>query len=172
MTSNFKKMQAKGAALIAGALLLGHAAFGDSASAQNRDGQFSWSAELVSFDASNRTVTLKSRLDVHADVEILDELSEGDEITLTWTGISWGAGISGVSRGAASEASERLTMPAEFVRTEMDGDYIVYRLPVPQASVGELRELEAGAWVTGTSARNAEDLDGAVNALRPYNAVS
>jgi len=155
------------------ALLLVHAIAAPTAAAESADAAepFTWSAELVSFDASSNTVTLKSYLDTRVDRAALETLSEGDLVTIGWTGLNWGAGIAGVTKGSADELDTHLRMPAEFVRTEMDGQYLVYRVPVPEDAGSRLETLEPGAWVTGTSPRDAASLDEAVISVRGYNDV-
>ncbi len=155
------------------ALWLAHAVVMQAAAAESPGGAepFTWSAELLSFDASSNTVTLKSYLDTRVDRAALESLSEGDVVTIGWTGLNWGAGIAGVTKGSAAELDTHLRMPAEFVRTEMDGRYLVYRVPVPEDAKARLEALDPGSWVTATSPRDAAALDEAVTAIRAYNDV-
>jgi|SRR5690606_8764710 len=155
------------------ALLLVHAIVAPTVATEsgNKAEPFTWSAELVSFDASSNTVTLKSYLDTRVDRAALADLSEGDLVTIGWTGLNWGAGIAGVAKGVDAELDTHLRMPAEFVRTEMDEQYLVYRLPLPEGAGSRLEGLEPGSWVTATSPRDAKSLDEAVTAIRAYNDV-
>lgn len=162
-------------AAIVGVLVLVHAAqtqpaFAQSSADESR--QYQWSAELVSFDANAGTATLKARMDARADRSVLKELSEGDRITITWTGITWGAGIAAISKGDAAGSDDKLALPAEFVRTEMDDIYLVFRVPVPQGAASKLSALKSGDWVTATTPRDATRLEQAVSGIRPYNDVS
>ncbi|MFO7285265.1 MAG: hypothetical protein LOD94_13130 [Gammaproteobacteria bacterium] len=159
---------------IAAVLLLVHAIVLAPQAAAETDGKaepFTWSAELVSFDASSSKITLKSYLDTRVDRAALEALSEGDLVTIGWTGLNWGAGIAAVAKGAGAKLDTSLNMPAEFVRTEMDGQYLVYRLPLPREAAERIRTLEPGAWVTATSPRDAESLDAVITKIRPYNDV-
>lgn len=162
---------------IVGVLLLVHAAclqtaLAQAPNAQNQN-QYEWSAELVSFDQGSGMATLKARMDARADTSILGELSEGDRITITWTGLTWGAGIADISRqGSSSQSTGRLDMPAEFVGTEMDETYLLFRVPVPQSSASSLQGLASGEWVTATTPHSASRLNQAVSEIRPYNDVS
>jgi hypothetical protein len=140
---------------------------------------YTWSAELVSFDPSSRMITVKSHIDGASAIEGLDELKQGDPITLTWVGLTWGAGIRGVTRGheastatGASTDTDALMLPAEFVGTEMDDQYITYRLPIPADAAAKIQALKAGDWVTATSPRHPADTKSAVVAIRGYNDVS
>lgn len=167
-----------GLALTAAAFLL-TATLGQAwaATDQKSAGTYTWSAELVSFDPSTRMITVKSHVDGASAIEGLDELKQGDPITLTWVGLTWGAGIRGVTRGheasaATGASTDALTLPAEFVSTEMDDQYITYRLPIPADASGKIQALKAGDWVTATSPRHPSDPKSAVLAIRGYNDVS
>jgi hypothetical protein len=163
-----------GPALAAAAFIiaasLGQSAF--AANDQKPNDTYTWSAELVSFDPGSRMITLKSHVDGAAAVEGLDQLKDGDPITLTWVGLSWGAGIRGVARGHESSAqSDALILPAEFVGTELDDQYVTYRLPIPASAVSKIQALKPGDWVTATSPRHSSDPSAAVMAIRGYNDV-
>ena len=176
MASNLAMMKDKLFSLfVVGVLVLVHAAFSHTAFAQGSADAaeaYEWSAELVAFDTGSGKATLKARMDTRADRSILAELSEGDAITITWTGITWGAGIAAVERAGSTSSADRLDMPAEFVGTEMDDTYLVFRVPVPQASASKIQALDAGAWVTAKTAHDASRLEQAVSEIRPYNEVS
>lgn len=176
MASNLAKMKDKLLSVfVVGVLLLVHAAHLQTAFAQDSSDAangYEWSAELVAFDTGSGKATLKARMDTRADRSILAELSEGDAITITWTGITWGAGIAAVERGGSASSADRLDMPAEFVGTDMDDMYLVFRVPVPQASASKIQALDPGAWVTATTSHDASRLDQAVSRIRPYNEVS
>lgn len=177
MASNLAMMKDKLLKVsIVGVLLLVHATQPQSAFAQHAateaKSSYEWSAELVSFDRDSATATLKARLDARADRAILGELSEGDAITITWTGLTWGAGIGSISREGSSESTGKLDMPAQFVGTEMDEMYVVFRVPVPQGAASTLEALEPGTWVTATTPHDATELDRAVSSIRSYNDVS
>jgi hypothetical protein len=176
MKNEHEKMQnAAGAALVAAALLLVNAAFAQGALAaepQKADQSYTWSAEIVSFNAASRMLTLKSHIDSATDIKLLDDLMEGEPITLTWTGLTWGAGIRDITRGHQSSApADALILPAEFVGTELNDNYVIYRLPIPSASVGKIQALKPGDWVTATSPRHASDPNQAVLEIRGYNDI-
>lgn len=162
MASNLAKMKDKLIGLsIVGVLLLVHAAYSQEAYAQgsaDSGNQYEWSAELVSFDQSSGIATLKARMDARADRSVLAELSEGDEITITWTGLTWGAGIAAVSRGSSADSKGRLHMPAEFVGSEMDDIYLVFRVPVPQGSRAKVEALKPGVRTSPAAGTAASSL--------------
>jgi hypothetical protein len=161
-----------GPALTAAAFLL-VATLGQSAlaaSEQKPSDSYTWSAELVSLDPSSRMITLKSHVDGASAIEGLDQLKEGDPVTLTWVGLTWGAGIRGVTRGHETPAQgDALILPAQFVGTELNDQYITYRLPIPADSVSKIQALKAGDWVTATSSRHSSDPKSAVLSIRGYN---
>ncbi len=151
--------------LIGGAWVQGALAAGD----QKAHADFRWSAELVSFDSGSNMLTLKSRMETYADRKALDRFSKGQAVTLTWTGMTWGAGIRAVApRGQAVASPEALTLPAEFVGTELDDAYVVYRVAVPAGSAAHIAGLKPGDWVTGVSPRHASDPHAAVVDVRPF----
>ncbi len=158
------------ALLVVGAMLTRPAPAADSPKIAQ---QFSWSAELVSFDKASRMLTLKSRIEDAAEVKGLDHLEKGDAVTLTWTGRSWGAGVRDITQGHERSApAETLILPAEFVGTELDDRYVVYRLPIPAAAVAKIAALKPGQWVTAMSPRQSMDPQKAITQIHAYNEVS
>ena len=132
---------------------------------------YTWSAELVALDESAGTAVVRSRTVNHANLEALAELPDGDRVTITWSGLTWGSGIRSITRGTASEA-DRFNLPAEFVSSEMDGQYVTFRVPVPEEALAKISSVEPGAWVTLTSPHRPAGWDEAVVDARPYNDVS
>jgi hypothetical protein len=138
----------------------------------NETGQdnYEWSAELVSYDEATNTAVVKARVESYAEIEGLDEFSDGDRLILTWTGRSWAAGIRGLARDPELTQST-LSLPVEFVSTELDGRYIHFRIPMPESASEIVADLEPGTRVTGTSPRMAADWATGVVSLRHYNDV-
>jgi hypothetical protein len=140
-----------------------------AASANAANDTYTWSAELVSIDEKARAVTVQSPL--VSDVEIdLGRLDRGDRVTLTWSGITTGAGIRRITDGAAP-ADDWLTLPIEFVSAEHDGRYVRFIVPVPSGDLAKLASLSPGQWITATSPRRANSHEEAVAEIRPYNDV-
>lgn len=132
---------------------------------------YTWSARLVAVDSADRTATLESLV---VDVDGLDnaaDLHAGDHAVLAWSGITWAAGVRGVTPGMKSEY-DGLTLPIEFVSTEMNDRYVRFKVRVPSTDIAALESLSSGEWVTATSPRHASSPDEAVISIRPYNAVS
>ncbi len=134
-------------------------------------GTYEWSAELVAFDPASNTATVKARIVEHTDGVDLESLRAGDRATLTWSGISFAAGVRGLERGTGS-SDERMSMPVEFVASELDGRYVVFKVPVPADSAGRIANLEPGTWVTATSPHRPANQTEAVVSIRPYNDAS
>lgn len=174
MASRFASVQHKVARTLMFPLLLAFCGVAAAATAAAAAGQssdtFRWSAELVSVNEANLSVTLKTRLDGRVDLAALEGLTEGDEVLLSWTGITWGAAISGIHpQGDLPETANGLVIPVEFVGTEMDDQYLLYRVPVPQASFERVSGIAPGTWVTAYSAKETTELGQAVLEMRGYN---
>lgn len=133
--------------------------------------RYTWSAELVAMDTANNWVTVRAMLVPNPEKSDLASLSAGDDAMLTWTGISSGVAVRALERGSTS-SFDRLTMPVEFVASELDGRYVSFKVPVPSGAAASLASLRPGMYVTVTSPIRARTADEAVIAIRPYNDVS
>lgn len=147
---------------------LGEAAGQSAKSAESAGATYTWSAELVAFDAASKTATVKAMLVSNPEKNDLAALKAGDDAVLTWSGLSTAAGIRALERGTSS-SFDRMTMPVEFVSSELDGRYVAFKVPVPAKDAAALAKLDAGTYVTATSPLRAESADEAVISLRPYN---
>src|SRR5512142_2981906 len=81
---------------------------------------YTWSAELVAFDAASNTLTVKAPLVSNPERTNLSALRKGDRAVLAWSGLSTAAGVRAVERGSTS-SFDRMTMPIEFVSSELEG---------------------------------------------------
>jgi hypothetical protein len=131
---------------------------------------YTWSAELVAFDKANNTVTVKSLLLDRSSAADLERLRAGDRAMLTWSGLSAAAGIRAIESGNDS-SYDRMTMPVEFVSTELDGRYVSFKVPIPAADAAAIERLSPGAWLTATSPHRPKDSTEAVSSIRPYGDV-
>ena len=154
--------------LLIGAGLLAMAAASPTL-ADTANDTYTWSAELVAVDENAGTVTVQSSLVGHPAVD-LDGLDGGDRVTLTWSGIRTAAGVRRVTEGPAP-TDDWLTLPVEFVSTELDGRYIRFSVPVPSDDRAKVASLSPGQWITATSPRRAARNEEAVVDMRPYNDV-
>ena len=132
---------------------------------------YEWSAKLVAFDAAAGTAVLQERVETHADIAGLDGFTDGEPLTLVWTGRSWAAGIRDLAR-EPELAPGALTLPVEFVSSERDGEYINFRIKVPASAIEKLAAMEPGVRVRGESPRSGASFDDAVISLRHYNDVN
>ncbi|HEU4618556.1 MAG TPA: hypothetical protein VFV10_10965 [Gammaproteobacteria bacterium] len=179
MTRTLKKMHDRAGQAFAAALIsLVGASFAQSALAAgetstNANDQYTWSAELVSFDQASKMATVKVRMDNPSGNKVVGDLMKGDPITVVWTGITWGAGVRDVVRGYQSNLpADALSLPAQFVAVDDKDNYISFEVLVPDTSAAKIQALKAGDWVTGTSSKHAADPKQAVAAIRGYNDVS
>lgn len=155
-------------ALTAGLLALGtisSAASAETAGASTDS--YTWSAELVSLDESAGTAVVKSRVVEHAEIDNLSDLDEGDRVTIVWSGLTWASGIRSIETGSVE--NERFALPAEFVSSEMDGQYVTFRVRIPSEDLPEIRSLSEGEWVTLTSPHQPSGWEEAVADARPYS---
>jgi hypothetical protein len=133
---------------------------------------YSWSGELVSFDASGRTITVKSRVVGDQALKELPNFKAGDRIILTWSGFdTYADAISRAVRyDAAKKWSEPFTFPVEFVAYEAPRQYVTFKCQVPAGSVEPLKAVKPGEWVTATSEHRATNETEAITAVNAYTA--
>jgi hypothetical protein len=143
------------------------AAAGDSDAAAAADSTYTWSAELVDFDRDSNTVTVKARVVEPPEKLDLAILRAGDRAMLTWSGLSTAAGIRALERGAKS-SYDRMTLPVEFVSSELEGRYVSFKVSVPSEGSEAISKLHPGEWVTATSPPRPKDASEAVRSIRPY----
>lgn len=140
-----------------------------AANGTNEDQSYTWSAELVSYDEDARAMTVRAPVETHAEIENLSSFSEGDRVTIVWTGRFWAAGVRDIVRNADS-AEGFLKLPAEFVGAEDDGSYVSFRVRVPSDDASRIASVEPGDEVRVRSPRSASSRRNAVSAAAPYNA--
>ena len=135
---------------------------------------YSWSGELVAFDVNGRTITVKSRVVGDQALKELPQLNAGDRIILTWSGFDTYADA--VSRAvrydAAKKWNEPFMFPVEFVAYEAQRQYVTFKFQVPAASVGAIRSLKPGEWITATSKHRPSSETDAITAVNAYAASS
>jgi hypothetical protein len=132
---------------------------------------YTWSAQLVAFDKAANTVTLKARVVTNTDAQQTAQLHPGDAAMLTWSGLSFGSGVRAVVPGTKSPF-DRLTMPIEYVSSEMDGRYVSFKVPIPAQDVAAMEKLASGAWVTVTTPQRPANIAQVVTHIRRYDDVS
>lgn len=135
---------------------------------------YSWSGELVGFDATGRTLTVKSRVVGEQALAELPQLKSGDRIVLTWSGFDTYADA--ISRAVRYDASKNwsapFTFPVEFVAYESPRQYVTFKFQVPAASVDALKSIKPGEWVMATSRHRPANETEAIRAVTAYTASS
>ena len=149
----------------------GQSARSAAESSDPADATYTWSAQLVAFEAASNAVTVKAMLVSNPEKTDLSALHAGDDAVLTWTGLWTAAGVRAIERGNTS-SFDRMTMPVEYVASELDGRYVSFKVPIPAKDAEKIARLSPGAYVTATSPLRAKSADEAVTAIRPYNDLS
>jgi len=135
---------------------------------------YSWSGELVGFDANGRTMTVKTRVVGDQALAEMPHFKAGDRIVLTWSGFdTYADAISlAVRYDAATKWSEPFTFPVEFVAYESPRQYVTFKFQIPAGSVDALKTLKPGEWVTATSRHRPSSETEAITAVHAYTASS
>jgi len=133
---------------------------------------FSWSGELVGFDANGRTMTVKTRVVGDQALADLPHFKAGDRIVLTWSGFdTYADAISRAVRyDAAKKWNEPFTFPVEFVAYEPQ--YVTFKVQVPSSSVEPLTPIKPGEWVTAISRHRPATEGEAITTVHAYAASS
>jgi hypothetical protein len=135
---------------------------------------YTWSGELVGFDAHGRVLTVKSRVVGEQALGELPRFKPGDRIVLTWSGFdTYADAILRVARyDAAKKWNEPFTFPVEFSAYEASPQYVTFRMQVPADSVEPLKALKPGEWVTATARHRPSAESEAIVAVRAYTSSS
>ena len=133
---------------------------------------YSWSGELVGFEANARTITVKSRVVGEQALTELPHFKSGDRIVLTWSGFdTYADAISRAVRyDAAKKWKEPFTFPVEFVAYESPRQYVTFKFQVPAGSVETIKSVKPGEWVTAISRHRPSNETEAITAVNPYTA--
>jgi hypothetical protein len=143
-------------------------------SAQPTSETYSWSGELVAFDANGRTITVKSRVAGDQALKDLPEFKSGDRIVLTWSGFDTYADavLRVVRYDAAKKWNEPFTFPVEFIAYESPRQYVTFKFQVPAASLDAIKSLKPGEWVTATAKHRPSSETEIITAVNAYTASS
>jgi hypothetical protein len=158
-------------ALVGAGPAVGQSGKSHQESSDKVDGTYTWSAELVAFDAASNTVTVRAAFVSNPEASDLSALHAGDRAMLAWSGLSTAAGVRAVQRGSTS-SFDRMTMPIEYVSSELDGRYVSFKIPIPAKDAAQIAKLNPGTYVTATSPLRAKSAADAVTAIRPYSDAS
>jgi hypothetical protein len=143
-------------------------------SVQPTSATYSWSGELVGFDANSRIITVKSRVVGEQALAELPRFKSGDRLVLTWSGFdTYADAISRAVRyDAASKWNEPFTFPVEFVAYEAPRQYVTFKVPVPAGSVEAMKSVKPGEWVTATSKHRPSSESETIMSVNAYTASS
>jgi hypothetical protein len=130
---------------------------------------FSWSGELVTLDETARLLTVKSRVVGEQTDAEFGRLKSGERVMLTWSGYDrYADAIREVRPAAVNKFEERFTFPAQFVSFDAPRRYMSFKVQIPQDSIGNLKSLKPGEWVTATSPHGPSAKSNPVVLIRPY----
>ena len=131
---------------------------------------YSWSGELVKFDASGRTMTVKARVVGDQALAELPSMKAGDRIVLTWSGFdTYADAISQAVRFDASKKwNQPFTFPVELVAYERQ--YVTFTIQIPASSVEPLTPITPGEWVTVISRHRPASEAEAITTVHAYTA--
>jgi hypothetical protein len=130
---------------------------------------FSWSGELVTLEETARFITVKSRVVGEQTAAELGRPKAGERIVLTWSGYDkYADAIREVRSSSVNKPEERFTFPAEFVSFDADHRYLTFKVQIPQNSLGNLKALKPGEWLTATSPHGPSAKSNPVVMVKPY----
>jgi hypothetical protein len=134
---------------------------------------YTWNGELVSFDTTANTMTVKVRVAYPDVVSQLKHIAAGERVWIVWSGVhDFSDAVRQVRRAESrSQISEDLALPAELVSTEAPNQYITMRVKVPETSLAAIQTVKPGTWVTVTSRHRPSTDDAAVVAVTPYGSA-
>ena len=145
---------------------------GIAQSSQPGSDTYTWNGELVSLDATAKTMTVKSRVAYQEAISELKHFKGGDRVWIVWSGIRDSSdAVRQVRRSETGrKVNEDLVLPAELVSTEAPHQYLTIRIKVPESALAALKTVKPGEWVTVTSRHQPSTEDDAVVSVRPYGA--
>ena len=157
-------------AVVAAVLTIGGQGLGAAQTSQTQSDTFTWNAELVSFDTTAKSMTVKSR--VAYQEAISEHFKPGDRVWIVWSGIHDSSdAVRQVRRYDTSrKIDETLVLPAERVSTEAPNQSIAIRVLLPDSALSAIKTVKPGEWVTVTSRHRPSSDEEAVIAVRPYGA--
>jgi hypothetical protein len=130
---------------------------------------FSWNGEFVALDANARVITIKSPVVGEQTAGELGRLKTGEQVVLTWSGYDTSAdAIRDIRSAAGVKSTGRFMFPAEFVAFDGSRRYVTFKVQIPENSIGSLRSLKPGEWVTATSPHGSSGKSNSVLMVRPY----
>jgi hypothetical protein len=135
---------------------------------------YTWNGELVSLDATAKTMTVKSRVAYQDAVSELKHFKAGDRVWILWSGVhDYSDAVRQIRRPETGRTiDENLVLPAELVSTDAPNQSITIRVRVPETGLSAIKTVKPGEWVTVTSRHRPTIDDEAVVAVRPYGSAT
>lgn len=138
--------------------------------AQPRSGEsYLWHGEFVSLDPATRALTVRARVLGDAATDAA-RFGAGDRVLLTWSGLDIHAGA--VRRVAKYDAGQQIldffALPAELASRDAQNNQLTFRVRIPEASVGAVKGLKPGQWVTVTTRHRPKADADAIIAVSGY----
>lgn len=157
-------------AAVAAVVTIGGPVLGVAQSSQTKSDTFTWNGELVSLDATAKSMTVKSRVAYQDAISELKHFKAGDRVWIVWSGLhDYSDAVRQVRRAETGrQIDDTLVLPAELVSTEAPNQYITIRVTLPESALAAIKTVKPGEWVTVTSRHRPSTDDEAVVAVRPY----
>ena len=156
------------------------------------DETYRWHGELVALDEAAGTVALEAPVVAPDGLGAAADLQPGERIVITWAGFENqasgiravmrddGADLSATREPAGSEASvdeaaaaeeepAAFVLRAAFLGFDADDGKLEFEAALPMESLGVVRALTPGAWVTATSLHQPTKSDAALLAVGAYS---
>jgi hypothetical protein len=152
-------------------LVLGTTAVMGTRSAQSASDMFTWHGELVSADATARTMTVKVRVAYQEALSELNQFKAGQPVWVVWSGVNdYSDAVRQFRRPETNQKiTDRLVMQAELVSPHATNQHVTLRVKVPEASLAAIKSVKPGEWVTVTSRHHAPTEVEAVVRVKPYS---
>ena len=157
-------------AVVTAVLTIGGPALAVARSPQAQSDTFTWYGELVSFDATAKSMTVKSRVAYQEAISELKHFKAGDRVWVVWSGIHDSSDAVRQVRRAelGRKIDDTLVLPAELVSTETPNQSVTIRVRLPESALAAVKAVKPGEWVTVTSRHRPSTDEDAVVAVRPY----
>jgi hypothetical protein len=127
-------------AAVAAVVTIRAPALGVAQSSQTQGDTFTWNGELVSVDATAKSMTVKSRVAYQQAISELTHFKAGDHVWVMWSGNhDYSDAVRQVRRAETGRTiDDTLVLAAELVSTEAPNQYITIRLKLPESALAAI----------------------------------
>jgi len=110
---------------------------------------YHWTAELVSYDAKAKTMTVKATYQEHID-RYIGDFKPGDRVLVTWSTSSPGQtdSINYVGRYEGSGSNWGYVRPAEFVSADTEARRVTFTVAIAPKALRTLKSAAPGQPIT------------------------